>query len=314
MTTSGSIDFSVSRDNIITEALMILGALGEGGTPTSSQLSDHARSLNMMVKAWQARGINLWTIQRLSLMTEEDKVAYTLGTDHIAANLVRTSLTSDASSGASTIEVDSATGIATSYFIGIELDDGTMQWTTVNGAPSGTTITLTATLTGDAAEDNVVYVYATKYSALGVVEIIQAFRRTSDQQDSPINILSRDEYNNLPDKQTEGKVTNIQYQPNLTTSVFYTYPETDDETDTIELIVKRRLEDFDAAGDTPDFPQTFYEALCYGLAFRLSHHYGKSINERKELMMTAELMLQEAESGDAEHQTSTFIQLDGYRR
>jgi hypothetical protein len=43
------------------------------------------------------------------------------------------------------------TGVATTYNIGVQLDDGTFQWTTVNGAPSGSTVTLTAVLTDSAA-------------------------------------------------------------------------------------------------------------------------------------------------------------------
>jgi hypothetical protein len=43
------------------------------------------------------------------------------------------------------------TGVATTYNIGVQLDDGTFQWTTVNGAPSGFTVTLTAVLTDSAA-------------------------------------------------------------------------------------------------------------------------------------------------------------------
>jgi hypothetical protein len=310
MTTSGSIDFSVSRDSIITESLMIIGVLSEGETPSTSQLSDHSRALNMMVKAWQTRGLNLWSVQKLSLVLEQDKTSYTLGTDHITSSLTRTALASDAASGASTISVDSITGISNLYNIGVKLDDGTMQWTTVNGAPSGTTVTLTAVLTGTASEDNVVYVYATKYNALGVKESLQAYRRTEDEQDSTINIISRDEYNMFSDKQAEGKVTHIQFQPNLTSSVFYVYPMSDTETDTIEIMVKRTLEDFDAAADTPDFPQTWYEALCYNLAFRLSHHYKLPVTERQELAALAEKMLMDAESGDAEHQTSTYMQID----
>ena len=46
--------------------------------------------------------------------------------------------------------------------IGIELDDGTIQWTTINGAPAGSTVTLTDALTDDVASGNAVYVYTAK--------------------------------------------------------------------------------------------------------------------------------------------------------
>lgn len=312
MTTSGSIDFSISRDNIITEALQALQALGEGETPSANQLSDHSRTLNMMVKAWMSRGLNIWAIQPLTLVLEADKTTYTLGTDHITSSLVRTTLSADASS--SSITVTSASGFADTYNIGVELDDGTMQWTTVSGAPSGTTITLATTLTGVASAGNVVYCYQSKYNALGIREVIKVIKRDKNQQDVPINLISRDEYYGLGDKTTSSQVTQVYFQPNLTNRVFYVYPLSSNETDTLEILTKRTLEDFDAESDTPDFPQEYYEALCLGLAYRLSRHYGKSISERQELKSAALEALWEAESADVEQNTSIYISYDGRRR
>ena len=40
MATSGSVDFSITRDNIITEALQLTGVIGEGETPSTNQKSD----------------------------------------------------------------------------------------------------------------------------------------------------------------------------------------------------------------------------------------------------------------------------------
>lgn len=308
MATSGSIDFSISRDDIIEEALMHLGALGEGQAPSADQLTDHARTLNIMVKAWQNRGLNLWAIQRLTMALEEGKKEYILGTDHIAESFTRTELSADAASGASTISVDSATGISNGYYIGVEQDDGSMHWTTVNGAPSGTTVTLTSALTDEASTDNQVYVYSSKYNALGTKEILQAYIRDKDLNDTPIFISSRTDYHNLAVKGTDGQVHTVYFQPNLTAGYIYVYPEADNETDTLEFVVKRTLEDFDAAGDTPDFPQTWYEALYLGLAYRLARVYGKSLEDRKELRDAAEEALWMAESNDIEHGTSIFFQ------
>jgi len=55
MATSGSIDFATTRDDIITEALEQLGVLGEGESPSAAQLTSCSRTLNMMLKAWQAQ-------------------------------------------------------------------------------------------------------------------------------------------------------------------------------------------------------------------------------------------------------------------
>ena len=309
MSTSGSIDFSVSRDDIIEEALMTIGVLPEGGAPTADQLTDHARTLNIMVKAMVGRGINLWAVDKVTLFLEEDKIAYTTGTDHIAltSGVTRTALAAAAASSATTISVDSATGISTGYAVGIELDDGTVQWTTVNGAPSGTTVTLTTALTGAAAIDNVVYVYIAKVNALRIKSILDVTRKTKDLQEIPIEIIARTDYHNLPIKTATGKVNQIQFQPNLASSIISVYNEPDDETETLEMLCKRTLEDFDAAGDTPDFPQEWYEALYLGLAYRLSRKYRLSLGERNTLRDEAGFALIEAEGWDREQGTSIFV-------
>lgn len=60
MSTSGSANYSATRDEIITEALEICGVIAVGKTPTSGQLSSCARTLNFVIKAWQAHGLQLF--------------------------------------------------------------------------------------------------------------------------------------------------------------------------------------------------------------------------------------------------------------
>ena len=108
MATSGSIDFIVTRDDIITEALELLGVLGEGETPNSDQLSSSARTLNMMVKTWQADGLNLFAVERQYLFTEKTVEEYSLSsstTRQYTKTFVETTTSAASSSGGSTITV-----------------------------------------------------------------------------------------------------------------------------------------------------------------------------------------------------------------
>jgi hypothetical protein len=313
MATSGSYDFSVSRDDIIEEALMALGVIGEGEAPTANQLTDHSRTLNAMVKRWVGRGINLWAIDRVTVFLETDKSEYIFGTDHICAtsDIIETALAADAAAAAGSISVDSITGLAASDHIGIVLDDGTIQWTTINGAPSGSTVTLTTALTGAASENNPIYTYTTKYTASYPREVINAWRRDSNDEDVPVNPISRDEYYRLGDKNADGAVNQFYFKAVLgATPSIFVYPQSSEVTDTLELNVKRSLADFDAASDTPDFPQEWYEALYLGLAHRLSNHYGKALGERQWLKGLADEALLEAEGYDVEQGVSTFFTPD----
>ena len=80
MTTSGTYDFSVNRDQLITGALRLAGVIAQGETPSASQVSDAATTLNMMVKAWMADGMPLWAIRTVTITPVAGQNTYTYNT------------------------------------------------------------------------------------------------------------------------------------------------------------------------------------------------------------------------------------------
>jgi hypothetical protein len=79
MATSGSADFSVTRNDLIKHALLNIGAIGEGDTPNSTQYTDGAMLLNMIVKARHADGMPLWAIKQTSFPLTAS-ASFTIGT------------------------------------------------------------------------------------------------------------------------------------------------------------------------------------------------------------------------------------------
>lgn len=67
MATSGTVDFTLTRDDIIKRALRLIGALAQGETPTSDQITEASIALNGLVKAWQADGMPLWAIKEYTI-------------------------------------------------------------------------------------------------------------------------------------------------------------------------------------------------------------------------------------------------------
>jgi hypothetical protein len=310
--TSGTYNFLVTRNEIIEEALRHLGVIGEGETPSANQYTEHAKTLNMMIKALVPRGLSVWATERLTIFLEDGKASYVNG-DKIALSdtVVRTELTADAASSATSITVDSITGIEDTDQIGIELDDGSFHWTTVSGAPSGSTITLASGLASAASVGNVVYSYATAIVDYQIKELLQAWLRNKDEHDIPMNIISRAEYWDLGNKSDEGAPNQIFFsKEDGKNPLFYIYPLPDDLTYTVEVVVRKNVKNFDSSTDNPDFPQEWFEALSLGLAWRLSNMYGKSIAERQYLGAMAESALQHALSYDKEENTSIYFAPD----
>ena len=79
MATSGSFDFVLDRDDIITEALQQVGAIADGETPSSDQLTSCSRTLNMVMKAWQADGMQLYRKKEYTITLVASDNTYTFG-------------------------------------------------------------------------------------------------------------------------------------------------------------------------------------------------------------------------------------------
>lgn len=276
MSSSGSIDFNRTRNQIISGALRKCGQLAEGETATSQQVDDAAADLNGMVKVWQKEGLHLWTLQELVLLLDTSSQNYDLGAtgDRLVAadSLVTTTITAAAALGASTLTLASVTGISTTYAIGLVQDDDTIHWTTVNGAPAGLVVTLTAVTTAAAASGNVVYVYASL--AGRPLGIEQARIQTSSTSETEMQPMSRGDYFALSNKSATGVPIQYHYSPVLTNGRLYIWPVADTVAYKINITARRSIEDFDASGDTPDLPQEWIQALIWGLAEEIKMEYG----------------------------------------
>lgn len=80
MTTSGSTNFSVSRDDLIKGALRKIGVVPQGETPTTDQITEGAFALNLLVKAWQADGMPLWALRTTAIPLSATVNTYSIGT------------------------------------------------------------------------------------------------------------------------------------------------------------------------------------------------------------------------------------------
>jgi hypothetical protein len=286
MTTSGSVDFSVSRDNIITDALMIAGAIGPEDTAPSAAVTVAARRLNMLVKALGAKRVGLWARKTGYILPVSDTNSISLGPSGGHATLSYTQTTLASAASGTTIVVTSATGFADTRAIGIEKDDGSIFWTTESGAPSGTTITLGTTIDGTASSGNYVYTYTSKLQR--PLRIVEAYRSDlADSTETELDIEGKAVYESQTNKAQEGETLMLSYDPQLDNGVAYIWPRFVDGKSVINIIFQRPFEDFDAAGDTPDAPQEWYDALVLLLGVRLAPIYGMPAGERTLLRQEA---------------------------
>lgn len=288
MASSGSVDFSVSRDDIIQDAAENLGIVEEGGTPTAAQVTVLARKLNMIVKQWQgnadfARGLKVWSRKRAYIFLQKGQGSYSLGPsgDHATSSYVTTTLTANSAISDTSIEVSSISGISASDYVGVEMDDGSIHWSTVSGAPSGVTVTLATGVSVAASTGNRLFAYTTKMRR--PLSIVTAVLRDSSGTDSPMTPFLLENYEALPSKTADGAPARYMYEAQLTNGVIYLDVEPSDVTNVIRVVYISPIEDFDAASDTPDYPQSWFRALCAQLTMDGCLWVGKEVTQGMKL-------------------------------
>jgi len=264
MATSGSINFTMTAADIINRAFSLCGLKQESIPLEAQKLQTGIEHLNMLIKSQSANGIQLWTKTEAVLFLDAGKESYLLGANGDKScredDFIATELTADAAATATVLTVSSTTGMAASDNIGIELDDGTRQWTTIVSVDSSTQLTITAGLTSVASTSNSIFTYTTLLER--PLEILQA-RRKKYGEDSEIEIylISRERYFNQSDKSTEGVVTQAYYSPQLDDGILYVWGTSDSVKRYLTFTFKRTLQDIDSSTNNLDFPQEWLEAL-----------------------------------------------------
>ena len=79
MATSSSVDFNQTRNEIINDALILIGGIEDDETPESFQIDYANRMLNRMIKSWMKEGLKLWIVKEGTLDLAKGQTSYTIG-------------------------------------------------------------------------------------------------------------------------------------------------------------------------------------------------------------------------------------------
>jgi hypothetical protein len=280
--TSGTATFNYNRDQIIRAAARKCNAISSGDVMSAAMLQDFADQLNIMVKAWNASGLHIWTETEATLFLQSGQFSYILGgatADHATlAYTGSTTILTGALPGATSIAVKSIIGFSNSDNIAVTLDDGTLQWTTVNGVPSGSTINLAAALTDSASVGNPVYDYPAANAVVRPLRIVSARRYNflsaiETPMDPP---MSRLDYRALPNKTNPGTPTRFFYDPRggaNNQGIVYVWPAPADSANAMNFTWWRPIQDFNVPGNIPDLPTEWLDALVWNLAKKMTPEY-----------------------------------------
>ena len=117
MSTSGSTDFILNRNEILTEAAELINVIGAGESLEPDDIISMTRTLNLMTKQWQSKGIALWKNTEATLFLTSAGESYELGPTgaNCTASFAKTEVATAASSGASAVVVDSISDVGDTF-------------------------------------------------------------------------------------------------------------------------------------------------------------------------------------------------------
>lgn len=295
----------MSVSDTCTDALLLVRGL-DAGEAMTEQYQPVRRALNRLLKSLMTKGMIPYLKQETILFPVSGTARYTLGngaTDAewcVATDNVNTTTTAAAASGASAIDVTSVTGMTAADRIGIELDDGTRQWTTI-ASISTLTINLDDTLTAAVASGNEVFTYTDRPQR--PLRITHARRKTNQTaSDVPVEIISHEQYFDESEKTGAGTVTQLYYNPKLTQGDLYLWQTSGNATTMLGMTVESPIDDADDTTDTLRIPAEGLDAIVYNLAMRIEPAWGH-LDANRAMMLTqqAQMLMREWESHALDH-------------
>lgn len=276
MAVSNSYDFQLTRNTMIDEAYRLAGIIDQANTPTSTEYTNASQSLNIIIKNLMTKGLRLWRYEDVIffplLNTNKYELKATTARIILADQFVRTAVNGTFSSGASVVTVDSATGIGSSSEIGFyNPTTKAMDWYTVSSV-STNDITLSTTLSSALSDDTLVYSYPSTTSK--PLRISDATLQINATSEIVMRQIGQRDYTEISYKKASGNPTQFFYKPNLQEGDFYIWPQVDDESKYINMVIERQFDDLDTSTDNPATPAEYYDIIIYCLGSRLAMQYG----------------------------------------
>ena len=319
MATSGSTNYTQTRDNIVNDAFALIGYVEDDIQNEDNNFA--RRMLNDLVKEWQTDGLHLWSKTEGVLLTTLYTQKYDLdGTSAgakfcKASDFVHTQLGAAEALGQTVITVDSTAGMTAADVVGIVQDDETTHWTTIVSVDDSTTITITAATTVAAAVNNNVYTF-TNYVATPrrildcrlVENGVDTNGSTDALTEIPMTQMSHQDYFELNQKVNNGVPVYWYYDRQLTQGELYLWPRPADTRYHVKVTYERFLDDFDAATDNADFPVEWLSCLKHNLAVRLAPAFGRAAKVREDgLDVRADTLRNQLLGWDRENDSVQFM-------
>lgn len=281
---TSSFGLSFTRNDLIKAALRALGVIGQTQNPTPEDYNFCSEALNLMLKAWVNKGATLWKIQEVAVPMVEGIPVYPIGPTAGYLNSAAVTITDGGSGGSNGVyalgisDAGGGTGATGTYTI----SGGTITAVTITSAGSAYVSPVLSFPSGGISGQDIT-ITPTGLTTSRVQKVLDQgnfIRNNQTSYDQPIFMLSRNDYNRLGNKSTNGTVpSQFWFDPAFTVGndngnlYVYTVPGPGID-HTMHLMGQIIINDTTGVSDLFDFPQEFLNPLKWGLAWEMCVEYG----------------------------------------
>ena len=304
MSLSGVTTYSMTASDIVTKVFRLLDVYGPGSSIPGEDFSTAFQTLNMMVKAWQSPqyGFHMWKQKECICFINPGQQFYQLGgstPDRVGLGLGHnTALTAALVATNTSLVVVATAGMTVGDNIGIELDDGSLQWTTIATITSTTTLTISAGVTKTSAIGNNIFTYTTAAGRPLEIENVRLLKNNTTTM--RMNRVAKQMFFNIPNINSVGQPIQYFEDRQLNQTNLWVYGTGSSSQDALVFTSKQIIEDFSISTNIADFPQTWMACLVFNLAVWLSPEYGKEDKVAAGIAAKADELFQAASSWDQE--------------
>ena len=256
MATSGSSDFNLDIAEVAEEAFERCGLELRTGYDARTA----RRSLNLLFAEWANRGLNLWTVEKITqtvarLSASSSVDTYPIGTITMTVAASANFTVGETITGGTSNATASVITKPTATTMTITVPVGTFSASeTLTGSSSSATTTLSSAISLETVQ-----------STVDVLEV--SVRRSGS--DTILTRISRGDYLAIANKDTQGRPTQYFVDRQITPTITF-WPMPENSTDQIIYYRVRRIEDADTSVNTGDIPFRFLPCMVAGLAYYLS--------------------------------------------
>ncbi len=299
MTFSGTTTFALTALQICTRAAGKCGWIdtGNGEVLNTQDLADFMLQLEVESKSvMQEFGIDLWLRVPTYLFLQQGQAVYSLGnttSDNWTTDFFYTVTTATALTGATSITVSETSGIFATDPIGVKLDSGVTFWTTISSV-AGLVVHLASSLPSQASSGNYVYSYPANSLADRPQRVLYVHKTNTSSQDIFMENISRQVYDQLPNKTQMGQPVQWHYEPTIPNGTLWIWPTSDGISgfDYITCTVVGKIQDVGVSGNNPYFPVEWCNYLIWRLGWSMSYESGVDFAERDRLKAISDEYLQ----------------------